>query len=371
MKSDINQLVVSSYNDWDPLEEIVVGTLDGCVTPPLEIGELATMHQEMLSCLDEHFVRSTLRLSGKPRNLRPDFHSAKRCLDEFVHILQAEGVVVRRPAPLNHTRPFSTMDWTSICGTGQTAPRDVMIVIGDQILESTMTFRSRYWEINAYRGLIKDYFKQGAKWIAPPKPQLTDELYNYAYQRGTEFVLTEFEPVFEVADIVRLGKDILVQRSNVTNDFGIEWLRRQLEPEYRVHRIEFWDYRAHHVDATFVPLAPGKVLIAPDRPIKSLPPMFKQAGWEFLPCPPTTMPNPVWAGPKRLTSGIWIHMNVLSLDEQRVIVDANEEPLINALAEWGFTPIPCNFRAFYPFGGGLHCATCDIRRRGDLRSYLD
>jgi hypothetical protein len=48
MKSDINQPVVRSYNDWDPLEEIVVGTIDGCVTPTLEIAELATMNQEML-----------------------------------------------------------------------------------------------------------------------------------------------------------------------------------------------------------------------------------------------------------------------------------------------------------------------------------
>jgi len=335
--------------------------------PPLEIGQIATMHKEMFSCLDENYIRGSLWLAGKPRNLRPDFHAAKRCLNEFIHILQAEGVVVRRPDPIDHSRPFSTIDWTSIAGGGQTVPRDAIIVIGDQIIESTMAFRSRYWEINAYRRLIKEYFKQGAKWLAPPKPQLTDELYNYDYQRGSEFVLTEYEPVFEVADIVRLGKDILVQRSNVTNDFGIEWLRRNLEPTYRVHRVEFQDYRAHHIDATFVPLAPGKILVSPDRPIKTLPSIFK--GWEFLPCPQTTMPMPDWASLGRLESGIWIHMNVLSLDEQRVIVDANEEPLIKALAGWGFKPIPCDFRAFYPFGGGFHCATCDIRRSGKLQTY--
>jgi glycine amidinotransferase len=58
------------------------------------------------------------------------------------------------------------------------------------------------------------------------------------------------------------------------------------------------------------------------------------------------------------------------LDEQRVIVSRGEETLIQAFREWGFTPIPCSFWHYATIGGGLHCATVDVRRRGRLESYF-
>jgi glycine amidinotransferase len=58
------------------------------------------------------------------------------------------------------------------------------------------------------------------------------------------------------------------------------------------------------------------------------------------------------------------------LDEKRVVVEKRQEPLIKALKDWGFSPIPCSFEAYYPFMGSFHCATLDIRRRGTLQSYF-
>ena len=62
-------------------------------------------------------------------------------------------------------------------------------------------------------------------------------------------------------------------------------------------------------------------------------------------------------------------MNVLSLDERHVLVQADEAPLHAFLRGWGFEPIPVSFRSVARFGGGLHCFTCDIRRRGSYKSY--
>lgn len=53
-----------------------------------------------------------------------------------------------------------------------------------------------------------------------------------------------------------------------------------------------------------------------------------------------------------------------------MVVEAHEETTIKAFKEWGFTPIPVPFRNFLPFGGSFHCATCDIRRTGELQSYF-
>ena len=66
----------------------------------------------------------------------------------------------------------------------------------------------------------------------------------------------------------------------------------------------------------------------------------------------------------------WINMNVLSLDEERVVVERSDEPMIAALERWGFQPIPCSFRSFNTFGGSFHCATVDVRRRGTLQPYF-
>jgi glycine amidinotransferase len=149
-------------------------------------------------------------------------------------------------------------------------PRDVLIVVGNEIIEAPMAWRSRFFEYRPFRKLIKEYFHTGAKWTAAPKPQMSDELYvpESEFQGGSTnaFVTTEFEPVFDAAEFTRIGRDIFVQRSQVTNDFGIEWMRRHLGPEYNIHVLDFQDKNAMHIDGTFIPLGPGKLLVNPKRP---------------------------------------------------------------------------------------------------------
>ena len=57
-------------------------------------------------------------------------------------------------------------------------PRDSLIVIGDEIIEAPMAWRSRFFEYRAYRPLIKEYFLNGARWTTGPKPLMGDELYD-------------------------------------------------------------------------------------------------------------------------------------------------------------------------------------------------
>ena len=120
----------------------------------------------------------------------------------------SEGVRVRRPDPVDFSKPYSTPDWASPGGLYAAMPRDLMIVIGDQILETPLAWRSRFFEIHAYRSLLKEYFHRGGRWTAAPRPQLSDELYRHdraAAEEEREFevfdsVLTEFEPTFDAAD---------------------------------------------------------------------------------------------------------------------------------------------------------------------------
>ena len=355
--------VVSSNNDWDPLEEVVVGVLEGAAYMPWDLALEACTHADYLDDVSAHH----LALEGKPR-APEQIAVVQRQLDGFLEILESAGVTVRRPEPLDQARPFGSMDWTSAGGNAQANPRDAFLVVGDEIIEVPMAVRARYFEAMGYRALFHEYFRRGARWTAAPRPRLGDDLYDPYWQRSNDtYVTTEVEPVFDAADVTRLGRDLVMQRSQVSNRFGAEWLQRHLGDTYRVHVVEFEDDDPLHIDTTFVPLCPGKVLVNPDRPIKALPTIFEGSDWEFLEAPRTTLPTSHPA----FHAYAWYHLNVLMLDEKRVVVEAEEGPLLDALVGWGFDPVPCSFRAAAMYyAGGFHCFTLDIRRRGALQSYF-
>jgi glycine amidinotransferase len=178
-------------------------------------------------------------------------------------------------------------------------------------------------------------------------------------------ILTEFEPLFDAADVIKCGRDIFMAQSSTCNRSGIDWLQKHLGDEYLVHEVEVFDTHPMHIDATFYPLAPGKLLINPER-IRTLPEVFKGSGWEILECPKPNMPD----DHLMYTCSKWLNMNVLMLDKERVLVSKGEDNLIRAFKDWGFEPIEVNFYHFESIAGGLHCATVDIRRRGSLESYF-
>jgi glycine amidinotransferase len=349
--------VVNSFTEWEPLDEVVVGTLAGAVFPTWQESMKATMPHPAWRVFREQ--------GGRPL---PEEHAvaAERELDRLVDVLEAEGVRVVRPERREHGTPFATPDW-STAGSYAAMPRDLLIVVGNSIIEAPMSWRCRYHEIDAYRPLIKSYFQRGARWLPAPRPQLTDELFVSGFDpdhldAGDRYAITEFEPVFDAADFVRFGRDILVQKSHVTNEFGIEWLSRAVGDQFRVHTIPVDDPHAMHIDATIVPLAPGKLLVNPERYVPH--PLFRD--WEILPAPKPTLPDD-W--PMYFCSP-WVSMNLLSLDERTVIVERQEQPLIDALTGWGFDCIPVDFRHVYSFGGSFHCVTLDVHRRGGPAEYL-
>jgi glycine amidinotransferase len=317
----------------------------------------------MSATMPEHSWRLFQQTGGWPLP-RDQVVAAERELESFAERLTREGVTVVRPDPIDHARSYSTPDWTSNGGLYSGMPRDLLLVVGDIIIEAPMSWRCRYHEIDAYRSLIKDYMRCGARWLPSPRPQLTDELFNQDYhpEAHDSYAITDFEPVFDAADFLRFGRDIVVQKSHVTNDFGIDWLEQAVGSEYKVHRVEVNDPHAMHIDATIMPLAPGKLLVNGNRFIPNK--LF--ADWEIREAPRPTLHGD-W--PMYFCSP-WVSMNLLSLDPRTVVVERQEKPLIEMLRGWGFECIPVDFRHVYTFGGSFHCTTIDVRRRGVLRSYL-
>jgi glycine amidinotransferase len=353
--------IVRSSTEWDPLEEVLVGTLQGAVCVPWEAGIHAVTPHETLDEVRAYHLANGGRVV--PERVKA---AAERELAEFVSILEGEGIVVRRPTVMDHSRPIMTPMWSQAGGNANANPRDVIAILDDEILEAPMSWRSRYFEYMAYRELINEYFRAGAKWTAAPKPTMADDAYDWNFESGVEYVTTEYEPMFDAADLMRCGRDIFVQRSHVTNELGIEWLRRHCEGRFRIHPVEFDDYRAIHIDATFVALRPGVFMVNPERPLRRVPEILQGSSWKFIEPPPSVHSASAGSG----TAYRWLPMNVLSLDANRVIVEASELPFQQFLRAEGFEVIPCPFRNNYRFGGSFHCATVDVRRRGELADYF-
>ena len=355
---------VRSHTEWDLLEEVVVGIVDDARFPP--------WHPALEPVLPAHQHDTFRRHAGEefPAEL---VKAADAELEELVRVLEGEGVTVRRPEALPQDQPYATPAWTST-GMYAAMPRDALLVVGDQIIECPMAWRSRYYENLAYRPLIKEYFHGGARWAAGPKPELTDAQYDLEWTDPGEgaparLVVTEFEPTFDAADFLRFGRDIIGQRSNVTNDFGIEWLRRCLGDEYRVRIMDFDDAHPMHIDATIMPLKPGLMLVNPERAPRALAERMKRSlfkGWDLVEVPRPVMPDDHCL---YMTSK-WINMNVVSIDEERVLVEAEDAPMAKFFKNLGLKPIPVPFRHFNTFGGSFHCATCDVRRVGGYDTFL-
>ena len=63
-------------------------------------------------------------------------------------------------------------------------------------------------------------------------------------------------------------------------------------------------------------------------------------------------------------------MNLLALGPDRVLVPSNQVSLMRQLEQAGVEPVPVRFRHGRSLGGGLHCCSLDIRRRGELTRYF-
>ena len=356
--------VVWSFNEWDPLEEVIVGTARNAVKPAFE------------PAFGPYYAPDSPERAfpGAPFPAG-EIDRAERQLDGFAALLEREGVTVRRPEPVRHDVAFSTPDFSVPFGHASACPRDVLLVVGDEIIEAPMAQRCRYFEYRAYRRLLKEYFKRGARWTMAPKPSMSDDLYVHdddgdpglPFDLDSHPALTEVEPCFDAACFSRLGRDIFWQPDLVSNQFGIDWLRRHLGPDFRIHRIDFRERVPEHIDTTLVPVRPGVVLVNPERPCTNgMLKLFHDNDWRVLDGPLSVRTGV----PSRRSVSNWISLNFLSLDERTVVVEAAEEPLIQLLRSLGCEVVPCKFDAVFDFGGSFHCCTVDIRRDGALESYF-
>ena len=342
---------VHVHNEWDPLEEMIVGVPDFAQVPSPGPDLFAIEYHEHHGSMAE--------IPSGPYDARI-IEETREDLAYIVQTLKDLGVKVRRPERNDHSRMYSTPEWQSN-GEYNYAPRDVLLAIGDTIIETPMPLRSRLFEPYAYKSLLLEYFEQGANWISAPKPRLPDNTWNLP---GQGPALANHEPLFDAANVLRAGRDIIYLVSCSGNRKGGQWLQRVLGSEYKVHLLE-GVYEGTHIDTTVTLLGPGKVLLNPGRiKAENLPEVFRS--WEVLWAPEMIDTGTVWPYPR---ASIWSGMNFFMVNPHLAVVNESQLPLMRLLEKNGIDVAPVPLRHCRTLSGNLHCITLDIRRRGTLESY--
>jgi N-dimethylarginine dimethylaminohydrolase len=346
---------VWSCNEWDRLEEVIVGNpLHARFPTPDRSTQLAEFSDRSLAEI--------------PRGPFPQrvIEETEEDLNEFAKILESQGVKVRRPQTWPHEAKFSTIHWEAH-GYYNYCPRDVLLVVGDHIIETPNVIRSRSQETSSYRTLLLEYMKSGAKWYSAPKPMLLDSLFEADMEKPTP---RNDEPAFDAANVLRFGQDLIYLVSATGNELGGQWLQTILGDKFRVHF--FRDvYYGSHIDSTLVALRPGLVLCNPERVSNdTLPDILKQ--WKVIYSPPMENTNRYDAEYlSKCIGSDWIDMNAFSINPNLVVVDRNQPSLIRLLEKEGLDVIPLKLRHSKLLGGGPHCVTLDVRRSGTMQRYFE
>jgi N-dimethylarginine dimethylaminohydrolase len=350
---------ISSNNDWDPLIEIVVGRADNARVPTVDVSTMSMSYTN-------YDINEIKNLEGPYPQWLID--EANEDAEELCNVLRQANVKVHRPELIDHSKQFSTPHW-STTGWSTWCPRDLLLPLNNLMIETPSPCRSRLFETQAYHNLMIEAIKDGTEWISAPKPILPDASYQFEDIKHLPS-LRNLEPIFDAPNCIRLGKDILFQISNTGNWLGFQWLKNTLEPRgYRLHAAEHI-YSFAHFDSTIIPLKPGLVLLNSSRVnANNCPKLFQS--WDKIYFDDVNVNPTIPSGPGSVSPcSPYIGMNILSIDQNTVVLGKDQINLIKVLEKSGFTVIPTTMRHAQALSGGYHCATLDIVRRGGLEDYF-
>ena len=337
-------MLVHSTNDYDPLQEIIVGRADFAHVPPAD----PSMKNFMYADLTYNEIKKHVGLYD-----RRVLEEANEDLDILSEVLEDCGVVVHRPErQLSHLRiqtpRWGTTGWHNYC------PRDIFLVLGNNIVEVPSVMRSRIFETWSYNKILREAFDDGAAWFSAPKQLIEDSSFDFSDL--SKPTLMNNEILFDAPNVIRIDNDLIFQISNSGNEKGAEWLQRMF-PEYNVH-IERDAYSGAHFDSTIIPLRKGLVLLNGLRCNQNnYPKFFKD--WEKIFFSDIVSTDSKNSG----ISSDSIGLNLLSVNNDLVIVDENQKPLINTLEQYKIESIPLSMRHARTLGGGFHCVTLDLKRK--------
>lgn len=350
-KSSSGLQTIWSVNEWGKLREIILGNPIGAYLPSL---------QDISQRSFDRIRESDWALAIPQPMPQEVIEETLEDLQDLSNVLTGLGVKVHQASSLDSSQPVRTADWVAEQENCINI-RDITLIHGDLIIGATSPTRGRYEEGLAVGDLLSS---TSAKRTCPPRPRLLDNTYDIVRSRG----INNYEPLFDAANCVRLGRDIVIDINNTANQLAAEWLQQTFDEHFgakfiRVHPVSV---SPDHLDVILVPLCEGKMLYNPQyvNP-EGLPDCIKS--WDLIPAP-EMIPQDYRSPTPKASNWIGLNLLVVDGDQQTVIVEKRQTHLIRTLERSGFRPIPMSWRHGRTWGGGFHCVTLDTHREGDLYS---
>jgi len=304
---------ISTQNEYSTLKSVIVGSAK-CVAWPSN--DPAFTESIAKSTFDGEIIPGPL-----PTNI---VEEAEQDLDRLAEVLEKEQVKVYRPM----------IDQSNWCYSA----RDILLSVGNKIIECPTKYSSRRNEANFYQHIKKESIMDGCDWIRAPIP------------------MTDNDPMFDAANVLKFDDKLLYLISSTGNEAGAEWLQQQVGTEFEV---VVWKgvYAFAHIDSTIASLNENTILLNASRvSYNSLPLFLRQHRKIWI--------NDIVARDFHQFpfASKWIGLNIFSINPETVIVDRIQTKLIERLKDTGFRVIELELRQARTLGGGFHCVTLDLER---------
>lgn len=293
-------------------------------------------------------------------------------LDGLADTLTELGVNVFRPDRMIGVHKLKTPTYDTEASSANNV-RDLTLVYHDTIVETPICLRNRVFENLQLHKIFQRAFDNGngGKWVRAPNTHMIEETYDIVdWREDRDFanVNQRYEMSIDAPNFLTIGRDVIVNVATYNQYLGYMWVK-SLFPESRFHVIKCAD---SHIDGEIVCLKPGVFLLNPKFPgIRDmLPEKFRK--WDFIVPEDLTEQLDVRGMTDidiQLASSRGMDINVLSIDESRVLVNKRAYGVRKALEMNGFDAIPVELDNGEIFAGGIHCSTLDIVREDEYEDY--
>ncbi|ODA71617.1 hypothetical protein [Streptomyces sp. AVP053U2] len=369
---------LNSFDEFTRLDEVVLGRAEHYDAHHTDTSWRLFFYDNVAPVLGQHTSPSGEDLLPIPAQLVDELNEDIAGLAEA---LTGCGVKVLRPAAPGKDVDIRSPHWDARA-TPPLNVRDQTIILGNAIVETAPHVRARIFENDLLKPAFYRYYQDGANWLSMPRPALTRDSLDTAYftrqnldvRRATDGESAGaieglgLEIVFDGAQCMRLGRDVLVNVANHNHELALRWLRDNIR-DLRFHRLDAM--ADNHIDSVLVPLRPGLMLLRSPAYLKYLPKAMQS--WDVIYAPETddsNFPDYSDLGFVIPIGSRYMDINLLSIDENTVVVNSLYPELIEVLERRGFTVVPVRHRHRRLFGGGFHCFTLDTVRRGGPEDYL-
>ncbi|GAB2568167.1 dimethylarginine dimethylaminohydrolase family protein [Nocardia heshunensis] len=252
--------------------------------------------------------------------------------DALAAVLTRYGVEVLRPRLFNEDEKAAS----DRGGYANFFVRDPWFTVGDHVIEGVLQFPHRRMEVLTSRDLLLErVMPTPAKYVSLLQPAKSP-----LGHPGPG-------PFLEGGDVLVLGSHVFVGHSGMaTNDLGVAWLSKYLEPfGYTVTPVDLPEH-VLHLDCAIGLVREGLLIACPERLPSGLPEVLR--GWEQIEVSED--------------QAAAMATNGLPIDPQTYILDAEFTDVGTALQARGITVEYLDFSVSRLFGGAFRCSTQPLLR---------